>query len=166
MSIFFPKNCRVTPEIYANAQAQANQIPLLNNSIRKGAGTLVGCIGEQGFIHLFPGSVSHNTYQHDVMWSGLKIEIKTKDRTVHPKLDYDVSIANSNITQSADIYAFMSVYRNKVTDRYIRVHFCGFFPTDQYFEKARFLNKGDYDPSNDYYVQADCWNLSMRELDR
>lgn len=166
MSIFFPQNCKVTPQLFASAKAQANQIPLLNNSIRKGAGTLVGCIGEQGFLHLFPDSVSYNTYQHDIIWNDLKIEVKTKDRTVHPRLDYDVSVANYNISQDADLYAFMSVYRNKFTDRYIRVHFCGFFPKKEYFEVARFLNKGDYDPTNDYYVQADCWNLSMRELER
>lgn len=166
MSYYFPKNCRVTPQLFADAKAQAAQIPLLNNSIRKGAGTLVGCIGEQGFIKLFPGSISHNTYQHDIIWDGLKVEVKTKQRIITPRLDYSVSVSAYNAKQKADVYAFMSVYCDKATGRYMRVHFCGFYPTDDYCGDATFYNKGDYDPDNGYYTQADCYNLKMRELVR
>lgn len=171
MSIFFTKNCRVTPQLFADAKAQAAQIPLLNNSIREGAGTLVGCIGEQGLIRLFPGAVSDNTFQHDVRlpqieWDGMTVEVKTKQRTVTPRLDYSVSVSAYNATQTADVYAFMSVYYNEATGRYIQVHFCGFYPTADYCNDAIFYNKGDYDPDNNYYVQADCYNLKMRELIR
>jgi len=166
VSYFFPLNCRVTPQLLASAQTAADQIPLLNNSIRGGGGTLVGCIGEEGFQHLFPGSVSQNTFQHDNIWNGWKIEIKTKQRKVTPRIDYSVSVSAYNATQKADVYAFMSVYCDEATGRYIRVHFCGFYPTADYCGDATFYNKGDYDPDNGYTAQADCYNLKMRELIR
>ena len=166
MSYFFPLNCRVTPEILASAKTAANQIPLLNNSIRKGAGTLVGCIGEQGFMQLFPGSVSYNTYQHDIIWNGLKIEVKTKDRTVYPKLNYNASVACFNTTQQADVYAFMSVFRDKGTDRYMRVHFCGFITPQEFYEKATLVEEGDYDLSNDWTAPTTSRALHYSELVR
>ena len=35
---------------------------------------------------------------------------------------------------------------------------------DEYFKKATFLKKGDVDPSNNYTVRADCYNLKINEL--
>ena len=35
---------------------------------------------------------------------------------------------------------------------------------DEYFKKASFLKKGDVDPSNNYTVRADCYNIKINEL--
>ena len=150
----------------AAAQAEANRIGVLRNSIRQGAGNLVGCIGEQAFLHLFPMAVSDNTYQHDVRIGDMTFEVKTKDRTVAPELDYDASIANTNATQNAEYYAFFSVYRNKNTNQYMRAFFCGFMKTEEYFSKARFMTAGTIDPRNNFRVRTDCWNVPYSELSR
>ena len=36
---------------------------------------------------------------------------------------------------------------------------------EEYFNKATFLKKGDIDPSNNYTVKADCYNVPISELD-
>lgn len=148
------------------AQAEADRIGHLRNSIRDGAGNLVGCIGEQAFLELFPGAVSDNTFQHDIRMDDITIECKTKDRTVSPRLDYEASVANANTSQQAEYYVFMSVLRDSATNRYIRAYFCGIISKKEYFEKATFLEAGTVDPSNGWRVKASCWNLPYRELDR
>lgn len=166
MSLFFPHFCNVTPNMLASAEAEAKRIGVLRNSIRGGAGNLVGCLGEQALLILLPGSVSDNTFQHDVKYLGKTFECKTKDRTGPPKASYDASVANYNTEQQADYYAFFSAERIKNTKHYIRVHFCGFITTKEYYEKSRFVEKGDYDQTNDWYAQADCHSLHYSELDR
>ncbi len=163
---YFPLSCKVTPTMFDNAQAEANRIGLLRNSIRGGDGNLVGCIGEQGFIHLFPGSISDNTFHHDIIWNGLKIEVKTKQRKAGPRIYYEASVSNYNTTQQADYYAFMSVTYCETLKKYSRVHFCGLIPQSEYKEKAYFREAGTVDPSNGFDTPASCYNLSYRELIR
>jgi hypothetical protein len=42
--------------------------------------------------------------------------------------------------------------------------FLGFLSKEEYFEKAKFMKKGDFDPDNGYEVRADCYNLTIEEL--
>lgn len=150
--------------MFANAQAEAARIGLLRNSIRGGAGNIVGCLGEQAFLFMFPGSVSSNTFHHDVVYKRMTIECKTKERTGVPVPSYEASVANYNATQQADVYAFLSV--TKVNDRYTKAYFCGFIMQDEYQGRSTFMEKGTIDPSNGWEVQADCWNLPYSELER
>ena len=42
--------------------------------------------------------------------------------------------------------------------------FLGSMGHDEYYNKATFLKKGDVDPSNNFTVRADCYNLKIEEL--
>ena len=35
---------------------------------------------------------------------------------------------------------------------------------EEYFDKANLLKKGEIDPSNNFTVKADCYNLKISEL--
>ncbi len=35
----------------------------------------------------------------------------------------------------------------------------------EYFDKARYMKKGDIDPSNNFTVKANCYNLQIKELE-
>jgi hypothetical protein len=35
----------------------------------------------------------------------------------------------------------------------------------KYFDKARYMKKGDIDPSNNFTVKANCYNLQIKELE-
>jgi hypothetical protein len=156
----------ITDEMMATAKAKAKDLGVLKNSIRGGGGNLAGFLGEEMVLASFPESESANTYQHDVKMMGATFEVKSKDRTVDPRLDYDASVANFNTSQRADFYVFTSVFRNKATGRYTHGHIVGLIPKEQYKSKATFLRVGDIDPSNGWEVKAACYNLAYRDLER
>ena len=40
----------------------------------------------------------------------------------------------------------------------------GWLDSDEYFDKATRLNKGEIDRSNGYVVKADCYNVRISDL--
>jgi hypothetical protein len=156
----------ITPEMLARAKAKADEMGELKNSIRRGTGNLAGFLGEEIVLAAWEGSVSHNTYQHDLTYEEVTFEVKTKDRTVAPRLGYEASVANFNTRQTADFYVFVSLYRIKETGDYARGYIIGIIAKESYKEQAAFLKVGDIDPSNGWKVSADCYNLPYDQLAR
>lgn len=157
---------QITADMLATAQAKSAEMGTLKNSIRKGKGNLAGFLGEEIVLVAFPGSISNNSYNHDIDFDGVRLEVKTKDRTVSPSLDYDVSIANFNTRQDADFYVFVSLFRDKKTNQYTHGFVCGMIDKATYRSKSTFYRKGDIDPSNGWVVSADCHNLPISDLAR
>ena len=73
---------------------------------------------------------------------------------------YECSIAEVNSTQECDYYAFTRVKKDFSISWYL-----GVMPKNQYFQKAKFLKKGDVDPTNNYTVRASCYNLAIEDLE-
>ena len=42
--------------------------------------------------------------------------------------------------------------------------YLGYCTPKEYFDKANFVKKGDFDPSNNWTSHADCYNLPIQEL--
>ena len=40
----------------------------------------------------------------------------------------------------------------------------GYLNKEDYFKKSTFLKKGEIDPSNNWKVSTDCYNLSINKL--
>jgi hypothetical protein len=156
----------ITSEMVSRASEKAKEMGALRNSIRRGEGNLAGFLGEEVVLKAFPGSTSHNTYQHDITMEHLSIEVKTKDRTVEPRIDYEASVANFNTSQKADFYVFVSLYRPKNTQDYQRGFVLGVIEKEAYKDKATYLKVGDIDPSNGWEVKAACYNLPYSRLVR
>jgi len=156
----------ITPEMRERAEAKAAEMGELRNSIRNGAGNVAGFLGEEVVLAAFEGATSANTYQHDIVWENVTLEVKTKDRTVAPRLGYEASVANYNTTQKADVYVFVSLYRPKDTQDYTTGWVMGIIEKEKYKERATFLNVGDIDPSNGWKVKAACYNLPYDDLAR
>lgn len=159
---------QLTPEMKERAQIKAVEMGKLRNSIRRGEGNIVGFLGEEAVLSCWKGSVSHNTYQHDLTFDEVSFEVKTKDRTVVPRLHYEASVANYNTTQNADFYTFVSLFRNKATDVYEEAYVIGIMDKHEYFKKARYMKKDfvDMESENKFRVQGTCYNLEYRELTR
>jgi len=161
---------KITPNMIQSATTKAGQLGILRNSIRKGKGNLVGFLGEEivlaYFQQEFPQAVSLNTYDHDIKINGTTFEVKTKDRTVQPTLDYDASIAMYNTKQRADVLVFVSLYRPNKSDPtlYTEGFITGWIQKNDYFFGAKMFKVGDIDPSNGWKVKADCANRPYREL--
>jgi len=156
----------ITPEMTARAKAKADDLGELRNSIRRGKGNLAGFLGEEVVLAAWGGSISHNTYQHDIEFEGTTFEVKTKDRTVPPSIRYEASVANYNPNQRADFYVFVSLLRRKPDNAYVKGYVLGIISKDDYFRQATFLRVGDIDPSNGWVVSADCYNLPYSALTR
>lgn len=135
------------------------------NSIRRGEGNLAGCLGEQAFIAALIGAESQNTFQHDVGLLGLRVEVKSKDRSVAPHPHFMASVCDKNTTQNADVYAFVSLMGQNggFSDAYI----CGLIAPEDFYELAAPMGKGEMDPTGLYDpkslkgtgIKEDCWNL-------
>lgn len=152
----------ITDEMISEAQKISDHLGVLNNSIRKGQGNLAGILGEMAVQKAIMGAQRENTFDNDIRVGSYKIEVKTKDRTIEPKPEYEVSIADYNPTQTADYYAFVSLL--KKDNRYVRAYILGYYPTGEYYKHAHFFPEGAHDSSNQWVAKADCYNMLHSRL--
>jgi len=152
----------VTDNIIAKAKAKAEEMGKLNNSITSGDGNLAGFIGEEIVADLMGGEIV-NTYDYDIVCNEKKYDVKTKRCTSPPRPYYDCSVAAFNTKQRYDAYVFVRVqYKNS---KFGPAWILGQKGKDDYFNQSRKLKKGQIDPSNNFTVKADCYNLSINKLD-
>ena len=135
------------------AEAEAKRIGKLCNSIRKGGGNLIGCVGDELIAEYLGGRVFH-TDDYDVLLpDGYKVECKSKETTVTPRESDEASVALSNTRQKCNAYAFARVL-NDLTTAWL----CGWITRDLFFKRSRLLKKGQIDGSNRFRVRDDCRN--------
>jgi len=161
----------VLDEDYEFAEAAAQEMGCLRNSIRQGEGNVTGFLGEALVKRAFSVG-SNNTYNFDLTFNdeeGLAtFEVKTKDRTAPPLLHYQASVAAFNTKQQADFYVFVSLYRPKGQTRFTQGYICGLMPKDEFLQRAAFRRKGELDPTDSraWPIKADCYNIDYAELYR
>ncbi len=148
----------VTDEMLLKAREKANEMGQLHNSILRGQGNMSGFIGEQVALSILGGSWV-NTYDYDITVGEYKVDVKTKQTTVAPRPFYECSVADFNTKQNCDAYAFVRVLKD-----YSVAWFLGVLTKQEYFDKAAFLKKGQVDPSNNFTVRADCYNVRIDQL--
>jgi len=150
---------QITLDMIDNARTKSTKMGVLKNSIIRGNGNIAGFVGEQIALRCIGGEWQ-NTYEYDIlMEDGHRIDVKTKQTSVAPLPDYDCSIAKFNTKQECDSYAFVRVKKDLTIGWYL-----GTIKKDIFFDKARFMKKGMVDPSNNYKVKSDCYNLKIKEL--
>lgn len=153
----------ITDAMLLTARHKAKALGSLKGSITKGAGNLVGLIGEevahQHFVnrgcrvHYLP------TYDYDMIVDGLKIDVKTKSTSVVPLPHYSNSITDYNTTQLCDYYAFVRVKKDLT-----KAWWLGVCSKNVFFRDAKFMKKGEVDDDNKYVVKADCYNIPISAL--
>jgi len=171
------KKLKFNEEMIRLAAKKAQQLGTIKNSITNGAGNVAGYLSEIALSeHLGSKIVScdpgEHKYDFDLLKNGKKIEVKTKRRTVDPQQHYEVSIAEVSKHQQTDFYAFTSItFAQKtgfgVNSKYYSpktLWLCGFMSRSEYFERARFLKKGEIDGSNGFTVKANMFNLPISKL--
>ena len=158
------------------ALVRLREIGVLEGSYRKEAANLIGCIGEIVFKACM---VQHGIAVEDVtdrtdmdfrLQCRFTVDIKTKDRTVFPKADYDNSIPLYNHEhQRPDYFFFISLVRDKkanVNDPYRFTHACLVGGIDQTSlgELGTVWKKDQVDPRNGTKFWTDCINVAMTDL--
>jgi len=139
-------------------RVRAEKLPLLNNSIRKGEGSLVAYIGEEVVKNVLNGEIK-DTYDYDIVYQNTKVDVKTKERAVAPKPYYECSVADFNTRQDCDEYAFVSVLNTLEEAWYL-----GKITKPDFYKKAVFHRKGELDPANNFTFKADCYNIPISLL--
>jgi len=149
----------ITPEMIKQAQKEAEELGVLRNSITEGNGNVAGILGEL-VVAKATGSTKSNTRDYDLLRpDGSKSDVKTKRCTSQPESYYECSVADFNTSQRCDSYVFVRVLKD-----FSKAWIVGELPKKEYFEKAKFLQKGDYDPSNNWKCKADCYNVPISKL--
>ena len=165
-----------TDDMVYKALDRAKKMGTIKNSITKGEGNVAGFLGEEAFCSYTGASIvmDKNMYDYDVILDDIKIEIKTKRRTVTPKSHYDVSVANTSKHQKPDEYVFLSLeFSNakvktngqKIYEGLKSIWLLGSKDSKEYFEQATKWNTGDIDTSNKFVTLTDMWNLPSSRLD-
>ena len=112
------KKFKISKEALNIAEARAEALPLLNNSIRKGEGAIVAYIGEAVVQRVLSGKVE-DTYDYDIVYGdNIKVDVKTKERTVVPKEHYNCTVADFNTEQECNEFANVSVLNDHSTAWY------------------------------------------------
>lgn len=101
---------------------------------------------------------------YDFLVGEVGIDVKTKIRNRLTELYFEASITDSS-HQKCDYYVFVSVVKtDKDSWPPVRGDIVGFMSKKEYFEKATYHKKGDYDAGSGFYFKADCWNLDYKDL--
>jgi hypothetical protein len=152
----------ILKEMIINAELRSNAMGVLNNSITHGKGNIAGFIGEEVANAVIGGTIV-DTHDYDILTqNGKRVDVKTKRCTSAPKDYYECSIAKYNTKQNCDCYVFVRVeYTENGWDR---AWLLGYYPKDLYFQKARYLQKGQIVDNNNFKVKADCYNMKIKDL--
>jgi hypothetical protein len=151
----------ITPEMVLHAQQMADSLGTLNRSIMNGSRNLAGFLGELVFEQYYPEAIRDNTYDSDFLFHGSTVDVKTKVRGYKPKPDYEVSVSAYRL-QKTNVYYFVSLLEER--GHYTKAYLLGWASSKDFLANARFLKKGQLDPSNNYTVRADCYNLEISKL--
>jgi hypothetical protein len=149
------------------AKKLAEQLGVLKNSITKGDGNFCAYLGEIAlakYLGVKRCSSQGDFYNRDIVYNGLKLEVKTKRRKAKPKEEYDVSIAATSKHQTPDIYAFLSL--TMAAEKPLEIWLCGYYPRNKFFEDAVYWPKGKIDPSNGFRVHSSMYNITIKDLDK
>jgi hypothetical protein len=154
----------LTRQIYIAAYKKARKLGALKNSIMKGGGNFTGYIGEYAVKFFLNQPFDFETYDYDMVFDGITYDIKSKKTTVIPKMSYDASVCEKNITQKCDNYLFVRVYWPNTSELPLKIFMMGYYPSKKYIQEAKIWKKGELDPSNGYIVKEDCRNMFYNQV--
>ena len=147
----------IKSEWVKEAHQKSTDMGLINNSITRGAGNMAGFLGEIMVMNSLPRGCINNTYEYDIEFDDLRIDVKTKRTSVKPKDYYECSVSNPK--QKCSHYIF-----TRILNDYSKGWILGAMPKKDYFKQATFLKKGDPNGDNGFIVKADCYNMIIRDL--
>lgn len=142
-----------------DASARAKEMGVLKNSFSKGRGNVAGMLGEEIVLKVLGGKLKSN-YEYDIILpDGSTTDVKTKLTTVKPQPEYSCSVSAYNIHQKCDSYTFVRVKKDLTIGWYL-----GMLSKLDFFNTARFVEKGTVDPTNDYKAKSSCFNCPISLL--
>lgn len=144
----------------AEAKAEADEFKDgLTNSILKGELTYLGILGEMICKAAIWGFKGPSTFDYDMTLLGSKWDTKSKRRSVSPRTDYSVSVANLNGKQKCDYYIFTSICLKKMEG-----HILGYYPSDLFWRDCTIINRASGDGDNGFSARETQYNMLAADL--
>lgn len=178
MDFFKANRVPITPGMLARAKSKAQKTGQMNSkSFMKGEGNLVGFLGEEIFESELGKRLrlrKEDEHTHDYRWlvdgKELILDVKTK-RTTCPyvKEEFEASVVSYQIDdkiQPVDFYVFCRIYFPRDGSDPPYGWILSKIKKADFLSRSKFLKKGEYDPSNDYYVRNDCYNMKYSDMGR
>lgn len=149
--------------------------PIYTKSHRKHEANQVGFLGEVILLEffkynkIFVKEIFETTHDFQ-LFNGRAIEVKTKDRTVAPLINYDCSVPLYNIShQKVDYYFFVSLFRDKFNisneiERFTKAWILGIATNKEMTEHGKIWRAGERDPENGTTFWTDCLNIKIEKL--
>jgi hypothetical protein len=158
-------NIKLTKDMVLRAYKDSISLGECKNSILRGKGNFTGFVGEEAVkSYLKIESQRNNTYNYDITYNSISLDVKAKKTSVIPQSYHEASIANFNTKQNCKYYVFTRVLWPQDMLLPISVYIMGYYDKKEYMKEARFLKKGQVDGSNNFVVKADCWNMLYSDL--
>jgi hypothetical protein len=169
------KRCPLSATLINKAKAEAQKIGVYTGSHRKQDGTLIGCIGELVVAQWLSDNAltveRTARIEHDIFVSSdrgpkARIEVKTKDRTVEPKPNFEATVPMYVYEkQRPDYYIFVSLLRPKLKPmQFTHAFIVGGLDRDTFDNRKRKEEVG-YKP-NGAVFWTDAWNVYISDLIR
>jgi len=149
--------------------------PIYAKSHRKNEANQVGFLGEVILLEFFKSNkifvkeIFETTHDFE-LFNGRTIEVKTKDRTVVPLINYDCSVPlYNNSHQKVDYYFFISLFRDKSNksnelERFTRSWILGIATNKEMTEHGKVWKAGETDSENGTTFWTDCLNIKIEKL--
>lgn len=161
-----PVGIEIGADLRAEAEHRAAHLPVYARSHRETAANLVGCLGEVIVEHALtqfdvPYRAAYETTHDLIVSDRYTIEIKTKDRTVPPRADYEASLpAYNHDHQQPDFFVFVSLERDRLTDTGFHTGWLVGVADPAIIDEHRELRRAnETDPDNGTTFWTDCWNV-------
>lgn len=140
------------------AKTKAKDLGVLKHSFMKGNRNVVGFLGEILVADYLKANIE-NTYDYDLIKSGVKIDVKSKRCSSVPQDHYECSVAAYNTKQKCDYYVFVRILKD-----YKKAWILGIINKENFFKNSILRKKGFTDISNNLTFKEDTYNLPIKDL--
>lgn len=169
----------IPEQIYKRAEERASHQSVFHNSHRKEEANTVGCLGEVIAEHWmqmnginYEDALAETTHDYIIIndKQRLSIDVKTKDRTVKPRIEFDNSVpAYNHSHQRPDYFLFISLERDKNDTKngirkYHSAYIVGSISCEELDRVGIPFLKNEKDWRNKTKFWTDCINVEMSQL--
>jgi len=152
----------IDADMIARSRRRADKLGVLNRSFMHGRGNFVGFLVEEIVLAAFPGAELADDYNFDIIYAGMRFDVKTKRTSAVPLPHYLCSVSDHNTRQKTDNYLFCRVL--EVNGEFRKGWILGYLPKEEFYNKAFFMRKGEREGDNGYVVKSDCWSVRIDSL--
>ena len=136
---------------------------ILPGSYTRGAGNMVGCLGEVAVSHYLRNSeyVGDSCFTHDILHKKKRIDVKSKSCSSKPKQHYSAFVnCKFGFIPENDAYFFTRVKKDLSV-----VYLVGWVESSQLQNKSIFRDKGDIDPDG-FVFRSSGYQFLIQDLNK